>query len=341
MTSAQRQIRIIGGKRHWAALFVVGTIFVALSSMPWWASRNLQHLTVEFLYFIGLAGMWNLLAGYGGLVSIGQQAYVGIGGYTVVGFALLLGVNPFLTVLIGGVVAALLAIPTAFVVFRLRGPHFAVGTWAVAEVYRLIVANIGAFGGGSGTSLTATMRGISPWMRESLGLWLAIAIGLGSTVAIHLLLRSRYGLSLLAVRDSERAAKSIGVRVEHLKRLIYVLSAFGGGLCGGLIYVTKLRISPDAAFSIDWTIGMIFMVVIGGVGTIEGPIIGAVVFFILREALSHYGTVYVIVLGLIAVVTMLRFPQGIWGYVAERYDLHLFPIQRRVRSAEPPQPQGQ
>jgi branched-chain amino acid transport system permease protein len=177
------------------------------------------------------------------------------------------------------------------------------------------------------------MTGISPWVRETVGLWLAVVIGVGSTAAIYFLLRSKYGLSLVAIRDSERASKSIGIRVDRLKRLIYVLSAFGCGVCGALIYVTKLRISPDAAFSIDWTIGMIFVVVIGGVGTLEGPIIGTVAYFILRELLSQYGTIYMIVLGLLAVVTMLRFPKGIWGHLAERFDLHLFPVQRRVGPA--------
>jgi len=317
-------------RRHWLSVSLALLALMIFLTMPWWAQRNAIHLAVEFFYLAALAGMWNLLAGYGGLVSIGQQAYVGIGGYSVVAFALLLGVNPFVSVFIGGVIAVAVSIPTAFVVFRLRGPHFAVGTWAVAEVYRLVAANVDAFGGGSGTSLTSIMTGISPWVRETVGLWLAVVIGVGSTAAIYFLLRSKYGLSLVAIRDSERASKSIGIRVDRLKRLIYVLSAFGCGVCGALIYVTKLRISPDAAFSIDWTIGMIFVVVIGGVGTLEGPIIGTAAYFILRELLSQYGTIYMIVLGLLAVVTMLRFPKGIWGHLAERFDLHLFPVQRRV-----------
>jgi amino acid/amide ABC transporter membrane protein 2, HAAT family (TC 3.A.1.4.-) len=139
----------------------------------------------------------------------------------------------------------------------------------------------------------------------------------------------------MAIRDSDRAARSIGIRVEQVKRLVYVASAFGCGLCGGLIYVTKLRISPDAAFSIDWTIAMVFIVVIGGVGTIEGPIVGAIIFFALRELLADYGTAYVIVLGLLAVATMLYFPKGLWGYVIGRYGLSLFPIRRRL-DARPP-----
>lgn len=314
---------------RWPGVGALAVVAV-LVAMPWWAGRGTIHLTTEFLYFVGLAAMWNLLAGYGGLVSVGQQAFVGIGGYSVVAFALLAGVNPFVSVVLGGVTAAILAVPTAFVVFRLRGPYFAVGTWAVAEVYRLLVANVGAFGGGSGTSLTGVMSGISPWSRQSIGLWLAIAIGGGATAAIFLFLRSRYGLSLMAIRDSDRASRSIGIRVEQVKRLVYVASAFGCGLCGGLIYVTKLRISPDAAFSIDWTIAMVFVVVIGGVGTIEGPIVGAAVFFLLRELLGDFGTVYVIVLGMLAVVTMLYFPKGIWGYVIDRFGLSLFPIRRRV-----------
>jgi branched-chain amino acid transport system permease protein len=310
---------------------VIGLLLLlAAISAPWWAERSSQRLLTEFLYVLALAQMWNLLAGYGGLLSVGQQGFIGIGGYCLVVLGLEFGVNPFLIVPLAGVVTALVAIPTAAVLFRLRGAYFAVGTWVVAEVFRLLVANTASVGGGSGTSITRTVMGIPAWWRESTTLWIALALGAGATLAVYFLLRSRHGLALTAVRDSEPAAESLGISVSRVKWFVYIASAAGCGMVGALIFITKLRISPEAAFSMDWTAAMFFVVIIGGIGTIEGPIIGTLVYFLLREFLSDYGSWYLIVLGSVAVAFMLWIPRGIWGLVASRFDLHFFPVQRRV-----------
>lgn len=306
-------------------------LLLAAVFMPWWGERSGQHLLTEFLYTLALAQMWNLLAGYGGLLSVGQQAFVGIGGYTLVGLGLRAGINPFLVIPLAGLVAGLVAVPTAAVVFRLRGAYFAVGTWVVAEVLRLLVANTTSLGGGSGLSITQTVSNIPTWWRESLTLWCAAVLGVGATLGVYLLLRSRHGLALTAVRDSEAAASSLGVSVRRIKWGVYIASAVGCGMTGALIFITKLRISPDAAFSLDWTVAMFFVVVIGGIGTVEGPIVGTLVYFALREALSDYGSWYLIALGATAVLSMLWMPRGIWGFFATRLDVHLFPVQRRLK----------
>lgn len=309
-----------------------GLLLLIAFSTPWWAERSSQRILTEFLYTLALAQMWNLLAGYGGLLSVGQQGFVGIGGYCLVVLGLKAGINPFLIVPLAGVVTALIAIPTASILFRLRGAYFAVGTWVAAEVFRLLVANTASVGGGSGTSITRTVMGISAWWRESTTLWIALALGGGATLAVYFLLRSRHGLALTAVRDSEPAAESLGISVTRIKWFVYIASAAGCGMTGALIFITKLRISPEAAFSMDWTAAMFFVVIIGGIGTIEGPIVGTLVYFVLREFLSDYGSWYLIVLGTVAVVFMLWIPRGIWGSVASRFDLHFFPVQRRVRN---------
>ncbi len=161
--------------------------------------------------------------------------------------------------------------------------------------------------------------------------WIALAITVAAVVLTYWLLRSRLGLALTAIRDSEAASESQGINVRRVKFLVYVLAAFGCGLVGALYYVNALRIQPDAAFSIGWTASIIFIVVIGGIGTIEGPIVGTILYFVLRETLSQYGSWYLIGLGLIAVVVMVKWPRGIWGGVQERFDLRFFPVQRRVR----------
>lgn len=312
-----------------------GGLVAGLVAVPWAGDAGLMRLVVEFIALLVLAQMWNLLAGYAGLVSIGQQAYVGLGGYALVVLADDLGVNPFLAVPLAGLVSVLFALPTAALVFRFQGASFAVGTWAVAEVYRLLVANTDALGRGTGR----TLKAVFPLARETreLGTYgLALIIGVGAVAAVYLYLRSRRGLGLMAVRDSEPASQSLGVDVFRTKLAVYLLAAFGTGTTGALVYLNLLRVSPDAAFSISWTAYAIFIVVIGGLGTLEGPIVGTVVFFLVRELLADYGAWYMILLGSLAVVGMMLYPRGVWGLVAERWDLRFFPVQRRVRLDDSP-----
>jgi branched-chain amino acid transport system permease protein len=148
---------------------------------------------------------------------------------------------------------------------------------------------------------------------------------------VYGLLRSRHGLALTAIRDSETAAASQGIDVAFTQYWVYVVSAAGFGVVGALYYMNILRISPNAAFDVNWTAYVIFIVVIGGIGTIEGPIIGTILFFVLRETLAGFGAWYLIALGAIAVVVMLYFPGGLWGAVSQKLDLHLFPVRRWLR----------
>ena len=218
--------------------------------------------------------------------------------------------------------------------FRLlRGHYFAIGTWVVAEVFRLLASQVSVLGGGSGISLPASMViAIAPsrQMREFLMYWIALALAVAILGLIVLLLRSRYGLALTAIRDNELAAQSNGIDVRQIKFLVYIITALGTGMVGALIFLQK-RISPDAAFSVnDWTAFVIFITVIGGIGRIEGPIVGTIVFFLLRQTLADLGTIYLLMLGVVAIVVMLWAPKGIWGLIAERFGWQVFPLERRV-----------
>jgi len=155
--------------------------------------------------------------------------------------------------------------------------------------------------------------------------------------AVVLLLRSRWGLALTAIRDNELAARANGVDVRSTKLAVYVLTAFGTAMIGALIFLQKLRISPDTAFSVnDWTAFVIFITVIGGIGRIEGPIVGTVVFFLLRQTLADLGSLYLLMLGAVAIAVMLVAPKGLWGLLAERFGWQLLPLQRRLRFAADP-----
>jgi branched-chain amino acid transport system permease protein len=313
--------------------FSIFTLFfiLLLVSAPWWLGRADIRKITEFLYILSLAQMWNLLAGYGGLLSIGQQLFIGVGAYCLVIFAYKLGINPFLVVPLAGLISIIIAYVISKVVFRLKGAYFAVGTWVLAETFKLLFSNVSWLGGGSGLSITRSMRGIPTWWRESLTLWFAIFLGIGSVLLIHYILRSKYGLSLTAVRDNEIASESLGIRVKKVKLMVYLISAFGYGMIGTLIFITKLRVSPEAAFSVNWTTIMFFIVVIGGIGTIEGPIIGTLIYITMRETLSGFGTWYSIILGIFTIIIMIKAPQGLWGLIKSRLDIHLFAIQHHVR----------
>lgn len=316
-----------GGRR----VMSVGLALVLVAaSLPWWGESSWMREFVEIACYFIFAMMWNLMAGYGGMVSIGQQAFFGVGGYAMLALGNFGGVNPFVAIVMGAAVAGLLAIPVSWVAFRLHGGYFAIGTWVIAEVFRLTLANISALGGGSGTTLTA-LRGIEKATRESVTYWMALACVVASISLVYAFLRSKQGLALLAIRDNEVAARSQGIAVGRMKLAVYGVAAFGAGLAGALYFVGNLRISPDAAFSVNWTAFAIFMVVIGGMGRIEGPLVGALVFWALNKFFSDYGTWYLLGLGLLAIVVTIYFKQGLWGYAQQRWGWTLFPTSRMLK----------
>jgi branched-chain amino acid transport system permease protein len=313
---------------------LIGVALIVLAFAPFWGDRQTLRLLAEIFTFVALASLWNLLAGYAGLVSVGQQAFVGLGGYLLFALVILAGVHPIVAILIAGPIGALVAVPVAALIFRLRGAYFAIGTWVVAEVFRLLASQISVLGGGSGISLPASIViAMAPTrqMREFEIYWLALALTaavLGATVA---LLRSRHGLALTAIRDNELAAQSNGIDVTRIKYIVYVLTGFGTAMIGALIFLMKLRISPDTAFSVnDWTAFVIFITVIGGIGRIEGPIVGTIVFFIMRQTLADLGSLYLLIMGAVAIVVMLWAPKGLWGLIAERFGWQALPLQRRL-----------
>jgi branched-chain amino acid transport system permease protein len=320
------------------ALLAVG--FIVLAAAPFWGGRDDLRLLAEIFAYVALASLWNLLAGYAGLVSVGQQAYVGLGAYVLFGACILGGVHPLAAIPLAGIVGAVVALPVAALMFRLRGHYFAIGTWVVAEVFRLLASQISVLGGGSGISLPASIviaMAPSRQMRELLIYWVALALVVIVLGAIVWLLRSRYGLALTAIRDNELAARSNGVDVGRTKLVVYLITAFGTAMIGALIFLQKLRVSPDTAFSVnDWTAFVIFITVIGGIGRVEGPIVGTIIFFALRQTMADLGSVYLMMLGAVAIAVMLFAPQGLWGFVADRFGWQLLPLKRRLHfTAEP------
>ena len=330
------------------ALLGSAILVAVLAAAPLFVSRSLlQDLLLIFL-LVAVAQCWNLLAGYAGLISVGQQAFVGLGGYGLFAGVITFGLDPLLSVLLATVVVTAIAVPVGITVLRMQGAYFAVVTWVAAEVFRLLLAQWKALGGGTGTSLPGAalnhVVGIE-WVAQLFGLraaaareilvyWIALATMLAVIAAIYWLLRSRLGLALSAIRDGAIAAESVGIDIWRSKLLAYTIAAAGTAAVGALYFLDTGRVSPDAAFSVlDWTAYIIFIVVIGGIGTIEGPIVGTIIFVVLRSTLSGYGPWYLILLGLLGIAVMLVAPKGIWGALSARTGIHLFPTRRRLEPA--------
>ena len=303
---------------------IAGALVLGLVSCPGWGGDGVRTTLIIFAYYAALAQMWNLLAGYAGLVTFGQQLFIGLGGYTLAVGCERLGLDVWFAFALAAVVCGVLAVPIGALTFRLKGGYFAVGTWLVAEVFRLLFGNSDTVGNASGLFVRAA-RGVDPWLVY----YVAIGLLIGIVALVVTTLRSREGLALMAIRDAEDAAADLGVHVWRIKLLAFVMAAAGTGLVAALITVQTPFIQPDAAFSIQWSAAASFMVVVGGLGTVEGPLLGAAVYVVLQDKLGANGAIHLIVLGGVSVIVMLVAPRGIAGLVRDRLGWTLFPIARR------------
>ena len=321
--------------RRWTPLSTISTsTAVALGVLgffvPMAMSQNTQQNLTSLLILIILAAMWNALAGFGGLVSIGQQAFIGLGAYGTV-WIVHHGQKPFIAMLYATIACGLIAIPISFVALRLRAAQFAIGMWVVAEVFAILVTLDSSLGAGTGTSLIE-FNYYLPAQRTRYVYWWALAACIVSLTVLFVLLRRPLGSSLQAIRDDEEAAASLGVRVTTGKRILFVLAGLGCGAAGALILANTLFIEPTSIFSVQWTAYMIFMVLVGGLGTFEGPIIGAVILYVIQNQFIDNGNVYLTGLGVTSVLFALLLPRGLWGTMVDRFGVRLLPVGYRVVS---------
>jgi branched-chain amino acid transport system permease protein len=311
----------------------VVALTVALVFVPSTLSANATHDITSILILVIMASMWNALAGYGGLVSIGQQAFIGIGAY---GTVILVhhGLRPYLAMAVASVCCAAIALPLSFVMLRLRPAHFAIGMWVVAEVFAILVTFDSGVGGGTGTSLIEMISEYTPGQRQRYTYWFALASAAGLLSLLMVLLRSRVGASLQAIRDDEQAAASLGVRVMGAKRVLFVVAALGCGAAGALTLANTLFIEPASIFSVQQTAYMIFMVLVGGLGTFEGPVLGAVILFEVQDRFAQHQAWYWVGLGFAAILFALLLPKGLWGTVQSRFGWRLTPVGYRLRGSD-------
>ena len=303
---------------------IIAAALAILVSCPVWGGDGARTTLIVFAYYAALAQMWNLLAGYAGLVTFGQQLFIGLGGYSLAVGAERLGLGVWPSFAAAAIVCGAIAVPVGALTFRLKGGYFAVGSWLVAEVFRLAFSNSNYLGNATGLFIRPA-RSVDPWLIYYVAIGLLVAI-VGLVVAT---LRSRAGLALMAIRDAEDAAAGLGVHVWRIKLVAFVVAAAGTGLVAALIAVNNPFIQPDSEFAIKWSAEASFMAVVGGLGTVEGPILGTAIYVVLQDKLAGSGEIHLIVLGAVSVIVMLLAPRGIAGFVRDRLGWTLFPVEHR------------
>jgi branched-chain amino acid transport system permease protein len=305
---------------------IIAAVVIALALLPL-ASSNPAHLNLAILVLMAaqLGVAWNLLGGYAGQVSLGHAAFYGVGAYTSTLLLLNFGVNPWLGMLAGGLVAAGLSFGFGWSCFRLKGHYFAMATIAVVEIVQIVFTNWEYAGAAVGLTIPMNQRGWGamvfadkqPYYLLALGLLL---LTLAATWAVE---RSHVGYYLRAIKDEPDAARSIGIHIARYKQVALALSAFFTALGGSLYAQKELYIDPGSVLTTALSIKMALVSILGGVGTLFGPVVGAVVLTTIEELTraafggSGRGTDTMIYAGLIVVIAVY-YPSGLVGWWRER-----------------------
>jgi len=289
----------------WAGL---GVGLVVLAALPFvLPNYRTAFLLLTFMY-VTLASSWNIIAGYTGYASFGHAAFFGLGAYTASLLIIKLGVHWLLASLAGGLVAALLALPLGFILLRLRGPYFAISMLGLAAALEVIANSwVTLTRGGAGLNLPPALNLVQVYF--AMGCVMIVVVGLS-----YRIITSRYGLRLFAIRDDEQAAEVLGIDTTLHKVSAFVISAFFPGVVGGFYAWNLAYIDPTSVFRPILSIGMVIMTMFGGIGTVAGPVIGAVLLTVLSEGLwARLPEFHRAAYGALIILVVLFVPGGIVG----------------------------
>jgi branched-chain amino acid transport system permease protein len=300
---------------------VILLAIVLLFAAPWIVSSPFfVHLMIMVLMWTVLGASWNILGGFTGQVSFGHATFLGAGAYTTMILFLKLGIAPWYGIPIGGLVAALIALPIGLICFRLRGPYFALSTLAVAEIIRLIALNWESFTNGPVGLLITTLPDVTlqgrsiDWENKVPFYYIVAVIALAAILATYLMSRTRLGAYSLAIREDIDSAEAVGINTVLTRVTALSLSAFFAGVAGGFYAMYFRYIDPDAVFSIALSVEMVFIAVVGGLTTVAGPLIGAIVLVSFGETFRQIFLVgHLIFYGLMMMIVIRYLPDGIWG----------------------------
>lgn len=292
----------------------IGLVLTAVAmgvlwSVPGRVDRSTQELLLNLLLWVGVAQAWNIIGGIGGQLSLGHSVFIGAGGYTTAMLLLKTDIGWPVALVAAGVVSAALAWAVAFPLLRLSGVSFTIGSSALA---------LAALAWMVTWTWTGESRGITVPLdsvpdREAKFRLVALLAVLTCVVAA-MVLRSSFGLRLMAVRDDEHAAAALGVPAEQVKRRAFVLSAGLTGLVGAAVSLNQVYIEPNSMFGLTWVVTALVMVVVGGAGTVEGPVIGAfVIYYLVNRSLEDQPVVQAILGGVLVILVIVLAPRGIAG----------------------------
>ncbi len=296
-----------------------------------WAG-GLRFASEMFLY-LAMAQMWNLLAGYAGLLCMGQQMFIGLGTYALFYSSLQFNVSPYWVMPLAAVFAGAMAALAALFMFRLRVIYFAIGTWILSDMIASFISRTPELGGASGYQLSEVLPLINFDWFDQVIFWIAAGLAYAAVWGAYALMRSSIGLGLMSIRDNDLAAASLGVDVWINRFIVFVIAGAGCGLAGSVYFTAQLAMGPQQAFDPNWVVAMLFITIVGGIGTLEGPILGTAIYFALREVFTNVldlsGAWYLIALGGAAMIVMLYAPTGLWPEIRDRFGIAGLSVRRR------------
>ena len=302
---------------------LLGFLVLIFATVPVWGTDYLVFFCLLFCVYLAMSQMWNLLIGYSGLFSLGQPAFIGLSGYTVAVATQYFGLSVWASLLLAGLFSVLFALFMSLFIFRVKGIYYGIITLIFPESMLLLLSN---------WEYVKYAQGMFIKPQHPISIttiyYVALVIGIISVALVCFILRSNLGLGLMAMRDNEEVANTMGVETFRFKVYCFLLSALVTGLAGGIYYIFLVFIQPHEAFSIGWSVKFIFIVIIGGIGTIEGPIVGTLVYVFLSQYLAEYFSVSMIILGAIAIAVILLAPKGIMGTLQEKLGFRILSSHR-------------
>ena len=327
------------------SLKIIVGLGVAAAVLPLVMS-NPTHLNLAILVLMAaqLGVAWNILGGYAGQVSLGHAAFYGLGAYSSTMLLLNFGINPWLGMLLGGLTAALLSLAFGWSCFRLKGHYFAMATIAVAELVQISFTNWDYAGSAVGLTIPMAQRGWGAMVFADKApyYWLALGLLVLTLLANWAVERSHIGYYLRAIKDEPDAARSIGINIARYKQIALALSAFFTAMGGSLYAQKELYIDPNSVLSTALSIKMALVAILGGVGTLFGPVVGSLVLTSIEELTRTFfggggrGTDTIIYAALIIVIAVF-YPSGLIGWFRERRQRRRAQREQRARPAEAPQ----
>ena len=317
-TSIRKPVKVIGG---WPLLIVCVVLVIALVVIGFVGSNNIRRILIKVFLYCAMAVMWNLMSGYTGMTSLGQQAFIGVAGYSMAVMTTTYLASYWIGLLVGGAIGAVLALVLSVILFRMRGMYFAVATWVIAEALKTFFLSWKYVNQGGGMAVTGRPE------REIIYL-VALVICVAAIVVVYVLLNSKIGLGLTAMRDDADAASSVGVNIFKSKLLCFVIAGFFTALAGGWYFLNNISIYPASGYGNSWTVAVVFIVIIGGIGTMAGPIVGSIIYVALAEILADFPGWSNIILGLIAILVILFLPDGIMGTLQKKFNFEILSQKR-------------